>query len=92
MDAVKAAQLPGLQPGRFALLTVADTGCGMDADTLAHLFEPFFTTKEPGKGTGMGLDTARRIVEQRHRGSLTFDTGEGGTVFHVWLPLEGTTP
>ncbi len=39
----------------------------------------------------MGLDTARRIVEQRHRGSLTFDTGDGGTVFHVWLPVEDTT-
>ena len=39
----------------------------------------------------MGLDTARRIVEQRHRGSLTFDTGDGGTAFHVWLPVEDTT-
>ncbi len=39
----------------------------------------------------MGLDTARRIVEQRHRGSLTFDTGDGGTTFHVWLPVEDTT-
>jgi signal transduction histidine kinase len=39
----------------------------------------------------MGLDTARRIVEQRHNGSLTFDTSEGGTTFHVWLPVEGTT-
>ena len=56
----------------------------------AHVFDPFFTTKAPGSGTGMGLDTARRIVEQRHRGSLTFDTGEGGTTFHVWLPLERT--
>ena len=37
----------------------------------------------------MGLDTARRIVEQRHRGSISFDTGDGGTVFHVWLPLDG---
>jgi signal transduction histidine kinase len=39
----------------------------------------------------MGLDTARRIVEQRHRGSLTFDTDSGGTTFHIWLPVEDTT-
>jgi signal transduction histidine kinase len=51
------------------------------------VFEPFFTTKEVGRGTGLGLDTARRIVAERHGGSLTFDTGSGGTTFHVWLPL-----
>ena len=70
---------------------IGDDGPGIPKSVRDHIFDPFFTTKEPGKGTGMGLDTARRIVEQRHRGSLTFDTGEGGTVFHVWLPLEGTT-
>jgi signal transduction histidine kinase len=70
---------------------IADDGPGIPAEVQAHIFDPFFTTKAPGAGTGMGLDTARRIVEQRHRGSLTFDTGDGGTTFHVWLPLEGTT-
>jgi signal transduction histidine kinase len=70
---------------------IADDGPGIPADVRARIFDPFFTTKPPGTGTGMGLDTARRIVEQRHSGSLTFDTGEGGTTFHVWLPVEGTT-
>ena len=68
---------------------IADDGPGIPEEARTHIFDPFFTTKAPGSGTGMGLDTARRIVEQRHRGSITFDTGEGGTVFHVWLPLDG---
>ena len=68
---------------------IADDGPGIPADARAHIFDPFFTTKAPGSGTGMGLDTARRIVEQRHCGSITFDTGDGGTTFHVWLPLDG---
>ena len=70
---------------------IADDGPGIPADIANHVFDPFFTTKAPGAGTGMGLDTARRIIEQRHRGSITFDTGDGGTVFHVWLPVEDTT-
>ena len=69
---------------------IADNGPGIPEDVRSRIFDPFFTTKPPGSGTGMGLDTARRIVEQRHRGSMTFDTGDGGTVFHVWLPLEGS--
>jgi len=66
---------------------IADDGPGIPEEVRTRVFDPFFTTKAPGSGTGMGLDTARRIVEQRHKGSLSFDTGEGGTVFHVWLPL-----
>ena len=69
--------------------TSPTTGRASRTTSRTRIFDPFFTTKAPGSGTGMGLDTARRIVEQRHSGSLTFDTGEGGTVFHVWLPLDG---
>ena len=80
----------GLQPGQYALLTVSDTGCGMDAQTRARVFEPFFTTKDVGRGTGLGLDIARRIVVERHGGLIDIDspTHDGaGTVVRVSLPL-----
>jgi signal transduction histidine kinase len=73
--------------GDCVAVEFADTGPGIPPDVQAHMFEPFFTTKEVGQGTGLGLDTARRIVEERHGGSLTFDTGDDGTTFHVRLPL-----
>jgi signal transduction histidine kinase len=73
--------------GDCILVEIADTGPGIPREARAHVFDPFFTTKDVGRGTGLGLDTARRIVEDRHGGSLTFDTGEGGTTFHVWIPL-----
>jgi signal transduction histidine kinase len=73
--------------GECALIEVADTGSGIPAGARAHVFEPFFTTKGVGQGTGLGLDTAKRIVEQQHNGTLSFDTGDHGTTFHVWLPL-----
>lgn len=73
--------------GDRILVEIADTGSGIPPAARAHVFDPFFTTKDVGHGTGLGLDTARRIVEDRHGGSLTFDTGERGTTFHVWIPL-----
>jgi signal transduction histidine kinase len=73
--------------GDCILVDVADTGHGIPVDAQARVFDPFFTTKEVGRGTGLGLDTARRIVQERHGGTLSFDTGEHGTTFHVWLPL-----
>jgi signal transduction histidine kinase len=73
--------------GECVVVDIGDTGPGIPPGDRAHIFEPFFTTKDVGEGTGLGLDTARRVVEERHGGSLTFDTGEDGTTFHVWLPL-----
>jgi signal transduction histidine kinase len=77
--------------GNCILIDIADTGPGIPREIRERVFEPFFTTKDVGHGTGLGLDTARRIVVEQHRGSLTFDTSERGTTFHVWLPLDQET-
>ena len=66
---------------------IIDSGTGMPAGVLDRVFEPFFTTKDVGKGTGLGLDISRRIVVDRHRGEITFDTSPQGTTARVRLPL-----
>ena len=76
--------------GPCVLVDVADDGPGIPPEAQPHVLDPFFTTKPVGQGTGLGLDTARQIVEEHHAGTLGFDTGAGGTTFHVWLPIEGT--
>jgi signal transduction histidine kinase len=73
--------------GDCVLVDVADSGSGIPADILDRVFDPFFTTKEVGHGTGLGLQTARRIVVDQHGGNLTVDSEPGRTVFHVWLPI-----
>jgi two-component system, NtrC family, sensor kinase len=76
--------------GAFVELTIADTGCGIPAENVARIFDPFFTTKKVGKGTGQGLAIVRRVVIDRHGGSLDVQSTVGeGTRFHVRLPIEG---
>jgi signal transduction histidine kinase len=70
-----------------AQVEIADDGPGIPEDIAARVFDPFFTTKDVGQGTGLGLATARRIVVDRHDGSLTLDTQPGRTTFRVRLPL-----
>jgi len=85
-DAEYVARNPGSKAGDYAMFEVADTGEGMDQETLSHLFEPFYTTKEVGQGTGLGLATIYGIVKQ-HDGYTAVDSELGrGTTFRVYLP------
>lgn len=80
------------RPGRYACITVRDTGCGMRPEILERVFEPFFTTKPVGKGTGLGLAMAYGIIQQ-HQGWIEVESQPGlGSAFHIYLPATSKPP
>jgi signal transduction histidine kinase/ActR/RegA family two-component response regulator len=86
VDHQYAQSHPGLEPGRYAVLTVSDTGEGMAPEVVSHIFEPFFTTKGPGQGTGLGLSTVYGVATDAGGTATVYSEPGIGTTFRVYFP------
>jgi len=92
MDGAGTLRLSTRADGNDVVIEVGDTGPGMPPQVAARAFEPFYTTKAAGKGTGLGLDIAQRIIVERHGGTIAIDSKPGGTVLRVRIPAKPTEP
>ncbi len=92
LDDSYVGQHLGAAAGPFVLLSISDTGFGMDQETLSHIYEPFFTTKEIGKGTGLGLSTVYGIVKQCGGYIMAYSEPGRGTTFKVYFPRVSGVP
>jgi len=87
MDGKGVLEITTHQCDRFVQVDITDSGCGIEPEIQTRIFEPFFTTKSVGQGSGLGLETARRTVENRHHGTISFESKPGRTCFTICLPL-----
>jgi signal transduction histidine kinase len=95
LDAMNGAgtlRLTTRAEGECVVVEIGDTGPGMTPQVASRAFDTFYTTKDPGQGTGLGLDIARRTVVEHHGGTITIDSRPGDTVLRVSLPLRPPGP
>ena len=92
MDGVGTLRVTTRAEGAHVVVEIGDTGPGMSPEVAARAFEAFYTTKDAGKGPGLGLDIARRIVVERHGGTISIDSRPGDTELHIRLPVRRASP